>query len=1275
MVPLFTFDNDWHDIVFHKVSMFRGIIHRWLILMYSFFSIVFPGGTSSQSSSPSSSAPNSPAGSGHVRPNTLHGLGPKLPGQRLRQGRRKSAGNIPLSPLARTPSPTPQPTSPQRSPSPLLAHTVGSSKTAQGFPAKMHSPPTIVRHMVRPKSAEPPRSPLLKRVQSEEKLSPSYVGDKKHLCTRKHSLEVTQEEAQSDVACSTECLEETACEPPTITRVRPAEQGCLKRPVTRKVGRQESVEELDKEKLKAKVVAKRHDWSERHESLQKQDALQEAEGAVCSHASDDKERANHGRASGRSQTGTESVSLDSKVANATLKDVLYKKLNTRASEGIAESLSSTGDCVSILNEGVRSPAQADRQLSRQIKEGSKSDRLDFKAPNMEFARKRQSFEEREDCMCWINAGVHESLHFNANRSRSLQLDSALTSDHKKGAMGCVHATPGISTESLGPKLFSGRGESAVEKLQMISSTEVSIRKTSSEYKLEGRLVSSLKPLEGTLDIGLLSGPRVSKTDTCLSKIASGQADCVGLATLQNQSEKHLLNPQQKPMKKQVPPPSAVDSQGANVTLGKKSGKEQPSSNGDNIIGSNLSDTQETKKQGEGVKLQVMSSKVEPVDPGGKSEMRLKTAQEMRAARHSTHFACGKTPSIREVSNEDQDDDMENPEDKTSQKNTADANVCVTCDTSAPSEKAVRAQNSTPTSVFDSLVSTGKDKAVKTMSSAEVGGQGHVSRAVKGETHISNMASAQTLHQKEEGCSSVLHSALDSSELNRSESASQAINKVPQNVPIKTTVKDRAPGRTVPNVEPEQARSQCLVKGEVAAPQNSALSASTSVSTVVSASSLEPGNPVIKSPLSPDVPLQAKQKKNSNLSPKPTPLKALPAIVPQTQQSVGKTPQKSSSTPSAQFHQTSSKTLNTAPVDKQTSSDSVFNGNSVTTHPAVVGDVKGPSSQDHEQRGGKSKNTDKEHTTHALKNSDESGLPGKPVKKNLSSGDKSGDKVPQNREDAKCAVTKDGVDMASAKCESVKWIEKQDLALSRSVMKDIAASPSKMKGSNGKTSETVQVQSANLEEKLKLSAPDASSLKFNKPVLDVCGKNTSVIQATVKQPQQSVIGAPAKQGSLSSKNKPKVESPLVTYHGSKTTEERGKEESKALVQTPVKDSVEVKPKVQREPASRAQPQKDILGRTGSQVASVPVLPVPAVKVQIPRGPSPVKGTGATAETPGQSSKDSKPKSDTSKQDSSQKATRKDSPRSVTLAKDGVVPEKDPPHPKQSKDLPRGSANKK
>uniref|UniRef100_A0A8C2ZUY3 non-specific serine/threonine protein kinase n=1 Tax=Cyclopterus lumpus TaxID=8103 RepID=A0A8C2ZUY3_CYCLU len=276
------------------------------------------GGNSSQSSSPSSSAPNSPAGSGHIRPSTLHGLGPKLPGQRLRQGRRKSAGSIPLSPLARTPSPTPQPTSPQRSPSPLLGgHPVAISKTSQAFPAKIHSPPTIVRHIVRPKSAEPPRSPLLKRVQSEEKLSPSYTGDKKHLCPRKHSLEVTQEEVQDEELRPGErdytvlqSVEETACESLAFTRVRPVEQGCLKRPVGRKTGRQESVEELEREKLKSMMVAKRQDWSERRESLQKQDALREADSSssVCA---DDRDEGFSGPAEAKAANWTSKLPTSS----------------------------------------------------------------------------------------------------------------------------------------------------------------------------------------------------------------------------------------------------------------------------------------------------------------------------------------------------------------------------------------------------------------------------------------------------------------------------------------------------------------------------------------------------------------------------------------------------------------------------------------------------------------------------------------------------------------------------------------------------------------------------------------------------------------------------------------------------------------------------------------------------------------------------------------------------------------------------------------------------
>ncbi|KAG7251900.1 hypothetical protein CRUP_026266, partial [Coryphaenoides rupestris] len=425
------------------------------------------GGNSSQSSSPSSSAPNSPAGSGHIRPSSLHGLAPKITGQRLRQGRRKSAGSIPLSPLARTPSPTPQPTSPQRSPSPLLSgHPVTITKTSQAFPAKIHSPPTIVRHIVRPKSAEPPRSPLLKRVQSEEKLSPSYTGDKKHLCTRKLSLEVTQEEAQDEeFRCgdrdysTLHSVEETPCEPMAVARVRPAEQGCLKRPTGRKVGRQESLEELDKDKLKSKVVVKRQDWSERRESLQKQDALRDYDSS--SPCGDDCDKG-----PSRSQRGADGGLLEPKSPGTT-KDVLYKKLNAPR---ICEGNSDPSGGVGYENEGVlRSPLCSNhpdwQHSARSGKDTMKPDRLDFKVPNIEFTRKRLSFEEREDCMCRLSPGMHEGLHFATTRSKSLQLDTAMCHEHLKGGLG--HPSP----DGLVPKLFSGRGESAVEKLQLISSSE------------------------------------------------------------------------------------------------------------------------------------------------------------------------------------------------------------------------------------------------------------------------------------------------------------------------------------------------------------------------------------------------------------------------------------------------------------------------------------------------------------------------------------------------------------------------------------------------------------------------------------------------------------------------------------------------------------------------------------------------------------------------------------------------------------------------------------
>uniref|UniRef100_A0A8U7P0Y5 non-specific serine/threonine protein kinase n=1 Tax=Corvus moneduloides TaxID=1196302 RepID=A0A8U7P0Y5_CORMO len=63
----------------------------------------FRAGASPPSSSPGSSAPPSPAGP-HLRPSSLQGLSPKLQRQ-YRAARCRSAGSIPLSPLAHTPSP------------------------------------------------------------------------------------------------------------------------------------------------------------------------------------------------------------------------------------------------------------------------------------------------------------------------------------------------------------------------------------------------------------------------------------------------------------------------------------------------------------------------------------------------------------------------------------------------------------------------------------------------------------------------------------------------------------------------------------------------------------------------------------------------------------------------------------------------------------------------------------------------------------------------------------------------------------------------------------------------------------------------------------------------------------------------------------------------------------------------------------------------------------------------------------------------------------------
>ncbi|XP_012519955.1 PREDICTED: microtubule-associated serine/threonine-protein kinase 4-like [Propithecus coquereli] len=503
----------------------------------------FPSGTnSSQSSSPSSSAPNSPAGSGHIRPSTLHGLAPKLGGQRYRSGRRKSAGNIPLSPLARTPSPTPQPTSPQRSPSPLLGHSLGNSKITQAFPSKMHSPPTIVRHVVRPKSAEPPRSPLLKRVQSEEKLSPSYSSDKKHLCSRKHSLEVTQEEVQREQSqreATLQSLEENVCDPPPLSRARPVEQGCLKRPVSRKLGRQESVDELDRDKMKAKVVVKKPDgFPDKQESHQKSHGLGSDLENLAIFKLEEREKKIYPKALERSHHFENKAAMqEAQSLGSLLKDALHKQASVRASEGAAadsavggsglahgEHSQGAGDfkrapAPGTLQDGLchcvdRSPSGKGENTEK-AKELLRCEKLDSKLANIDYLRRKMSLEDKDDSLCPVvkpkmTASSHECLPGNSVRPTGGQQEPPPASE-SRAFISSTHAAQ-ISAVSFVPlKGLAGRVDGGAEKPGLVA-PESPVRKSPSEYKLEGRSVSCLKPIEGTLDIALLSGPQASKTE-------------------------------------------------------------------------------------------------------------------------------------------------------------------------------------------------------------------------------------------------------------------------------------------------------------------------------------------------------------------------------------------------------------------------------------------------------------------------------------------------------------------------------------------------------------------------------------------------------------------------------------------------------------------------------------------------------------------------------------------------------------------------------------------
>ena len=151
---------------------------------------------SSTSSSPSSSTPNSPAGPTHLgRPSSLHVVKHKKSQSLKSPHRRKSVHNIPLSPLARTPSPSPLASSPARSPSPLACvqgHQAGSSNMPQQTIPAYLNPTSAAGQSLMPSNGSRSKgadssSPMMRRAVSPDRLHPSSA--EKIQVQRKASLQ------------------------------------------------------------------------------------------------------------------------------------------------------------------------------------------------------------------------------------------------------------------------------------------------------------------------------------------------------------------------------------------------------------------------------------------------------------------------------------------------------------------------------------------------------------------------------------------------------------------------------------------------------------------------------------------------------------------------------------------------------------------------------------------------------------------------------------------------------------------------------------------------------------------------------------------------------------------------------------------------------------------------------------------------------------------------------------------------------------------------------
>ncbi|KFV82669.1 Microtubule-associated serine/threonine-protein kinase 3, partial [Struthio camelus australis] len=140
------------------------------------------------------------------------------------------------------------------SPSPLPSY----PKNVHSFQGKTLSPPTIVRQGSRPRSAECPRSPLLKRVQSAEKIA-TYLAEKKTISSRKLGLEMPPADGTGEAFGEGEAF----------AQVFAGEHGYAGASRTREwLGERH---DRDQEV----VVMRRLNLSERRDSFKKQEAVQE----------------------------------------------------------------------------------------------------------------------------------------------------------------------------------------------------------------------------------------------------------------------------------------------------------------------------------------------------------------------------------------------------------------------------------------------------------------------------------------------------------------------------------------------------------------------------------------------------------------------------------------------------------------------------------------------------------------------------------------------------------------------------------------------------------------------------------------------------------------------------------------------------------------------------------------------------------------------------------------------------------------------------------------